>query len=157
MQRTCLGQSLWTTASCSPIEPCLVTSAARTAGQIMRPGGSAGREISWSSAGGSRAQPRLRRFAGRFRRGGSGLIPAANSSRMPPSRPRALRRSRASACGPHDIQRPAPTSRTGPLALPRPHDAADHCDIDELKSKTRWRYTIACTLRLRPIAPSQAL
>jgi len=31
--------------------------------------------------------------------------PAASSSRMPPSRPRASARSRASACGPHDVQR----------------------------------------------------
>src|SRR5262245_11619893 len=49
--------------------------------------------------------------------------PAASSSRMPPSRPRASPRSRASACDPHDAQRRASTAMVGLLMRQQLHDA----------------------------------
>jgi hypothetical protein len=44
-------------------------------------------------------------------RGQYSIILGGSSCGTPPSRPRASPRSRASACGPHDSQRPAPTSK----------------------------------------------
>ena len=52
-----------------------------------------------------------------------------SSSRMPPSRPRASPRSRASACDPHDVQRRASTS-TARCSV-HLHDAADDGSIGE--------------------------